>query len=290
MSGRPALYRNDSGTMSRPGCPQCLSTHVTSQGRGRFLCKDCGRRFSASTAHGAPVHRYPTKQCPRCGPAPHIKAGKTNGKARWRCKSCGLKHTPEQRQRSRALENHQTPPCPRCQNPTPDRNGIDYRYEKQAYLCRACGKTFRVQLARFAPVHVMDAILDRCLREAVGAAEQLEQAGAFTRFGPRNRAKQVLAAKLAAELYMARIGEASHATFDEALAVTIAATNRYLADVRSKTPRGAQSRLTTGIAFAALDRSMASIPLQPTYELDKTKAAASLQRPENEDAPQSGVL
>lgn len=256
--------------MSRPGCPQCLSTHVTSQGSGRFLCKNCGRRFSASTAHGAPVRSYPTKQCPRCGPTPHIKAGKTNGKPRWQCKSCGLKHTPEQRQRSRALENHPTPPCPRCQNPAPDRNGIDYRYEKQAYICRACNKTFRVQLTRFAPVHLMDAILDRCLREAVGVAEQLEQAGIFSCVRQQTRAKQVMAANLAAELYMTRIGQASQLTFDEAFSAAIAATNRHLAEATENTDRHRRPRLAVGAAFAALRHSATVI--QPAYELDKTKA------------------
>ena len=260
--------------MSRPACPTCQSIRVTLQGRARFLCKDCGRKFSASTAAGVPRPTSPVHDCPKCGPAPHAKSGRRNGRQRLRCKRCGHDHTIEHRQRRSALQNHPTPPCPRCQNPVPDRNGIDYRYEKQAYLCSVCGKTFRVQLTRFAPVHVMDEILDRSLREAAGVAEQLEQAGLFSRVRPQTRAKQVLAAKLAVELYMTRIGQATHVTFDEALSAAIAATNRYFADATSNADRRSQSRLVAGTAFAALGPNAAEIVIQPMYELDKTKAAA----------------
>lgn len=120
----------------------------------------------------------------------------------------------------------------------------------------------------------MDEILDRSLREAVGVAELLEQAGVFSRFRQRDRAKQLLTTNLAAEFYMTRIGQASHMTFDEALSEAIAVTNRYLADKSPNMARRNQTRLSAGIAFAALGPSGAASILQSMYELDKTKAAA----------------
>lgn len=119
----------------------------------------------------------------------------------------------------------------------------------------------------------MDEILDRSLREAVGVAEQLEQAGVFSCVRPQTRVKQVLAAKLAVELYMTRIGQASHLTFDEALSAAIAATNRHLAEATANTDRRSQQRLVAGAAFAALGQSAAAIVIQPAYELDRTKAS-----------------
>lgn len=213
--------------------------------------------------------------CPRCGSGPQKKAGRYKERQRLRCKGCGHTHIIEDRKSRTALHNHPTPPCPSCGHPDPSRNGIDYRYEKQAYLCPCCKQTFRIQLTRFAPVEQMDAILDAAVVESHRLAKRLLAAGAFT-LGRSLSEQQALAkwfaAMLAGELYLTRIGEANHQTLEDAMTAAVATLNRTTA------PRTAVVRKRKREYVVPLARILSVLadypPLEkrPIYSLDKAAA------------------
>ncbi len=217
----------------------------------------------------------PIHDCPRCGSGPRKKAGRYRGRQRLRCERCGHTHVVEDRERRAALTNHPTPPCPSCGHPEPSRNGIDYRYEKQAYHCPACGHTFRVQLTRFAPVDQMDAMFDATIVESHRISQRLIAAGAFM-LAMSLAEQQVLAkrfaASLAGELYLTRIGQASHRTLEEAVTASVAAHNR---DTEPPTTAERRRKRRSVVPLGRILFILADEPrfdMTPIYSLDKTAA------------------
>ncbi len=213
--------------------------------------------------------------CLRCGPAPHRKSGRHKERQRLRCEGCGHTHIIEDRKARAALHHHPTPSCPLCGHPEPSRNGIDHRYEKQAYLCPACGRTFRVRLARFAPVEQMDVLLDAAVVESHRISQRLIAAGAFM-LAMSLAEQQVLAkrfaASLAGELYLTRIGQASHRTLEEAVTASVAAHNR---DTEPPTTAERRRKRRSVVPLGRILFILADEPrfdMTPIYSLDKTAA------------------
>lgn len=128
-------------------CPKCGKEHVVRDGKlqdgaQRYLCRDCGLRFSENSTESLST----SWKCPYCdGTLIYSGYGKL-GQREYRCKNCGKSCsgdllTGEPIKRVAFRESNTSVYCPECGSLDIRKAGFK-KTRKQSYRCNNCGKQF----------------------------------------------------------------------------------------------------------------------------------------------------